>query len=103
MRDKGWKIILCLAGAFGLLMTFLAVYGDEGWRDVSRFYQEIDKLHNKIELLQQENKVLVEEIKNLRDEPWYYVEKIAREELGMVKPGEKVFIIMKRRGLRSVD
>lgn len=96
MKDKGWKILLGLAGIFSLFMTFLAIYGDQGWRGIKRFQQEINKLQKRIELLQQENQSLAEEIQKLRTEP-YYTEKIAREELGMVKPGEKVFIITRKR------
>lgn len=96
MKDKGWKILLGLAGIFSLLMTFLAIYGDQGWQGIKRFQQEIDKLQNRIELLQQENQSLAGEVQKLKDEP-YYLEKIAREELGMVRSGEKVFIITKKK------
>jgi cell division protein FtsB len=76
-------------------MTYLSIFGDQGLRDVRLFHHEINKLKEKLELLQQENQVLVQEVGNLQDEP-YYIEKIAREELGMARPGEKVFIITKK-------
>ncbi|MCM8804116.1 MAG: septum formation initiator family protein [Candidatus Omnitrophica bacterium] len=49
-----------------------------------KFYQ------NEINRLKEENRILAEKIKKIKNDP-YYIEKILREEYGMVKDGE--FII----------
>jgi cell division protein FtsB len=45
---------------------------------------------NEIKRLEKENKIIAEKIENIKKDP-YYVEKILREEYGMIKEGE--FII----------
>lgn len=49
-----------------------------------KFYQ------NEIDRLKEENKILVEKIEKIKNDP-YYIEKILREDYGMIKDGE--FII----------
>ncbi len=45
--------------------------------------------HNKLLALKEENKKLIEENKKLKDDP-VYIEKVARENLGLAKKGEYV-------------
>ena len=46
----------------------------------------------RIKLLSSENAQLREEARRLREDPTA-IEELARRELGLIKPGEKVFII----------
>ena len=45
-----------------------------------------------ISLLREENQWLREDMRRLREER-HTIEKLAREELGLIQPGEKLFII----------
>lgn len=57
---------------------------------INKNLAELNELQSKIKEIQKENERLEEEKKSLfTDEN---MEKIAREKLGMVKPGEKVFV-----------
>ena len=72
-----------------LLFAWLTVYG---WQGVVRLRQ----MHDQLQALEQENVTLRREaerlaqvIDRLRNDP-AYLERIAREERGMVRPGETV-------------
>ncbi len=52
--------------------------------------RNIDQVQQKIHYMQQKNKELTLEIKRLQSDA--YVERIAREKLGLVKPGETVLL-----------
>jgi cell division protein FtsB len=92
LKNNSWRRIFRLAIVFFLLLLFLSFYNEGGWKQVWVFKQEIKKIEQQIASLQQENRVLATEIQKLKNDP-YYLEKIAREKLGLVRPGEKVFVI----------
>jgi cell division protein FtsB len=84
--------------AFGLLM-FLALViavdglvGDKGLLTILRARQEYDDLSATVAHERAENAGLRDEARRLRDDP-ATIEEVARRELGLIKPGEKVFII----------
>ena len=66
--------------------------GDRGLLATLRARQEYDVLAGSIERLRGENARLREETRRLREEP-SAIEEVARRELGLIKPGEKLFII----------
>jgi cell division protein FtsB len=78
------------SGLFLVMMMGLAVWGDRGLLAMWRKHHELDVLAREIETIEQENAVLAREMQRLRKDP-QYIEKIAREELGLVRPGEIVF------------
>jgi cell division protein FtsB len=82
--------LLILSGLFLLGMMGVTIWGEQGLLAVQHKQQEITRLAREVELLEQENARLVHEIQRLRVD-MVYVEKIAREELGLVRPGELVF------------
>mgnify|MGYP001316411657 CR=1 FL=1 len=51
--------------------------------------KELESLQSKIENVKRENEKLKKEKESIYSDEYY--EKVAREKLGMVKPGEKVF------------
>ena len=69
-----------------------AVVGDNGLIALLRANRELVETFTVIEALRAENDSLREEVRMLRDEP-LKVEEIARRELGLIKPGEKIFIV----------
>jgi len=75
----------------GLLVAFagLAAVGERSMDRVSRLRVEAERLQQEIQQLEAENEELARTVDRLRDDP-SVIEQIAREELGMVKPGEKV-------------
>jgi len=56
-----------------------------------RLRLEIESLRREIAAIELRNKQLEDEIENWQSPE--YVERVAREELGLVKPGERVYVI----------
>ena len=59
-------------------------------RKVNQMENRLNDLQQQVEKQIEENEELKEEIKRAKSPE--YVEKVAREELGLVKPGEMLFI-----------
>lgn len=77
------------------MVCFLVVstlVGDSGLLAVFRAEQQRAELANDVERIRLENERLREQVRRLRDDP-AAIEEIARRELGLIKPGERVFII----------
>jgi len=77
----------------GILLLVLVVASIVGNRGVVRLYhmqQARTALEREIEQLTAANAALAEEVRALRNDPGR-VEAIAREDLGLVKPGELVY------------
>jgi len=82
-----------------LLLLFVAsvtvvdgLVGDRGLLAMLRARQEYDALSASITRQRAENARLRETARRLREDP-SAVEEIARRELGLIKPGERVFIL----------
>ena len=57
---------------------------------VQELYQKNERIKGKIEELKMSNKELEKRINTLKNDK-LYIEKVARDELGMIKQGEKVY------------
>lgn len=66
--------------------------GDRGLLAMLRARREYDELSANITRQRADNARLREEVRRLREDP-LAIEEVARRELGLIKPGEKVFII----------
>ena len=69
-----------------------ALVGDRGLLATMRARREYDELAATIARERIENAQLRDEARRLREDP-SAIEEIARRELGLIKPGEKVFIV----------
>src|SRR2546430_695278 len=79
----------------GLLLFALVVhdiFGTHGYLAMRRTQQEIKKVNADRERLNKENVQLEEEVKELKSDP-RKIETIARDELGLAKPGEVIIKI----------
>ena len=85
VRPKRWVIILCV-----LVLWIGFNFARNAYRNY-RLRVEIESLQREIAALELRNKQLEEEIANWQSPE--YVERAAREELGLVKPGETVYIL----------
>ena len=66
--------------------------GDRGLLAMLRARHEYDTLANSISRQRAENARLRDQARRLREDPTA-IEEIARRELGLIKPGERVFIV----------
>jgi cell division protein FtsB len=82
-----------------LLLLFIAsllildgLFGERGLLAMLRARHEYDELTASIARQRTENARLREQVRRLTDDP-SAIEEVARRDLGLIKPGEKVFII----------
>jgi cell division protein FtsL len=81
-----------LLGLFVLALLVHDVFGTHGFLAMRRTRNEIEKVRTEIERLNKENRQLADEVKALKTDP-RYIEKIAREDLGLAKDGEVIIKI----------
>jgi cell division protein FtsB len=74
-------IIIALIAAFNFYQNMVRL---------NQIENEIDKIEAQIARAEAENEELKEKIENSNS--YEYIEEVAREKLGLVKPGEKMFI-----------
>jgi cell division protein FtsB len=85
------RIALAVFGLLTVAMLLLAVFNDKGALEVRAQAKKLDAIEAEISNLDNENKQLTTEIQALRSDP-NAIEKLAREELKLVKPGEIVLV-----------
>jgi cell division protein FtsB len=73
-----------------LLLAIHDVFGSHGWLAMRRTETQIRELRGEIDRLNQENSDLNKQVHALRTNP-NAVERIAREEMGLARPGEMIF------------
>ncbi len=78
-----------VTAAFGLAAAATLVYGGQSLARVWQMKHEVESLEREIVTLRAETKRLMALVDRLRSDP-DYIEQVAREDLGLVKPGEKV-------------
>jgi cell division protein FtsB len=77
------------AAALGLAALALLGYGGQSLARVWQMRQEVEALERELATLRAEAQTLGARIDRLRSDP-DYLEQLAREALGLVRPGEKV-------------
>lgn len=95
------KIFLLSLGFF-LLLVLMAVFHENGILNAYQLEQEQFEIRQENENLRNKNEKLRLEIAGLKSDP-YEIEKIAREKLNLIKPGDQVYHIVKvKKGLSSI-
>ena len=81
---------------FGVILVIALVvgslFGDRGILQLVSQRERAEALARELEEMREENRRLAQEIRALQTDP-RAIEKLAREELGFARPGEKVFVI----------
>ena len=90
LRSTKYKGRLALCVVLLLLFVVAAVYGEHGLMDLLRLQEEQRQLEQVAFRLQQSNEQLRTRIWRLQSDD-RYIEKQARERLGLVKKGEIVY------------
>jgi cell division protein FtsB len=85
------RIALAVFGLLTFAMLLLAVFNDKGLLEVQGQAKKLSAIESDIGKLHTENEQLSTEIQSLRSDP-NIIEKFAREELKLVKPGEIVLV-----------
>lgn len=102
MRDNRKKFRYIRLYLFGLITFVLAIafftaFGENGLLKRHYLLNQYKQIQERNSILREENEKLAQEIEHLKyDEK--YLEIVAREKLGMVKPGEIIFQYPERKG-----
>jgi cell division protein FtsB len=84
---RNTRQILGLA-LFALLLH--DVFGTHGFIAMRRTQKEIEQIREQIGKINDQNKSLTEQVNSLKTDP-KSIERIAREEMGLARPGEMIF------------
>lgn len=91
VRKKKWKpqrvVTVVVVLLFAIYFVYIMI-----WQQVtiSKKNKEINALEEKVQTATQQTEKLEAELENLNDPA--YLEQIAREKLGLVRPNERVFV-----------
>ena len=92
-ESSRYQKILLLGLGFFLLLVLMAVFHENGILNAYRLEQEQLKMKHENESLRAKNDKFRLEINALKSDP-YEIEKIARERLNLIKPGDQVYHIL---------
>ncbi|MGC2829429.1 MAG: septum formation initiator family protein [Candidatus Acidiferrum sp.] len=81
-----------LLGLLVLVMVVHDIFGTHGFLAMRRTESEIKKVKADLDQLSKENAALEQETKDLKSDP-RLIEKIARDDLGLARPGEIIIRI----------
>lgn len=86
LRKNAWQIL-----GLALLALFIHdVFGAHGFIAMRRTQNEIQQVRQQIDKLNGENKSMTDEVNSLKTDP-RAIERIAREEMGLARPGELIY------------
>jgi len=91
-RRRRGKIVRYLIVAVGCVLIIDALVGDRGFLAMLKARQQYRTLETSLVRSREDNAQLREQARQLREDP-LAIEDIARRELGLIRPGEKLFII----------
>jgi len=89
---RGRRIVHWLLMFVASLIVVDGLFGERGLLAMLRARQEYDQLATTLARQRAENARLREDVRRLNDDP-RAIEEVARRELGLIRRGEKVFII----------
>jgi len=92
-RERKARIVLYSSMAFFVFLLVASILGQGGFYGVYQSGKKNKALKSDIVRIGEENRSLRGYVESLRNDP-HAVEKIAREELGLVKPGETVYALV---------
>jgi len=81
-----------LLGLIVIVLIVHDIFGTHGFLAMRRTQSEIKKVQADLDQLNKENLQLEQEVRELKTDP-HKIEKIARDELGLAKPGEVIIKI----------
>lgn len=90
-RNLNWFLVAGLA-----LLLLQDIFGTHGVLAMRRTQQQAAEIRKEIDQLDMENKKLLDRVKALKTDP-ATIERIAREENGLARPGELIFKTQPRR------
>jgi cell division protein FtsB len=91
-RQRGRRTVQYVLLFVGCVLVLDGLVGDKGLLEMLKKRQEYRTLEQSLIDVREENARLREEARRLQEDP-SAIEDVARRELGLIKPGEKLFIV----------
>ena len=91
-RPRGRRLLQYLLVFVSAVLVVDAIVGEKGLIAMMKAREQYRQLEASLARARSENIQLREEARRLREDP-EAIEEIARRELGLIKPGEKLFIV----------
>ena len=91
-RQRGRRLVQYGLVFLGCLLFLDALVGEKGFVENLKARQQFQALERSLGRLKDDNERLRKDVELLRKDP-ETIEGIARRELGLMKPGEKLFIV----------
>ena len=88
------RVVVLLSSVLTVVFLISFFFSDRGLPELQHARQRVDAMQAEIKKLEAENARLRSEIESVKKST-YAVERIAREDLGMSKPGEVVYMLPK--------
>jgi cell division protein FtsB len=92
MGSRGRRVARYVLAFVTAILVIDAIFGEKGLVALLKARREFDAVEASLAHARAENARLREHARRLREDP-SAIEEIARRELGLIKPGEKLFII----------
>ena len=99
-RPRGRRLLQYLLVFVSCVLVVDAIVGEKGLIAMIKAREQYRMLEESLARARSENTHLREEARRLREDP-EAIEEIARRELGLMKPGEKLFIVRDVRPEKS--
>jgi len=90
------RLVVLLSGVVTVVFLISFVFSKGGIAELQESRKRVLRLEQEIQKLQTENVRLASEIESLRKST-FAIERIAREDLGMSKPGETIYMTEKEK------
>jgi cell division protein FtsB len=89
---RGRRIVRYVLGFVTVVLVIDAIVGEKGLLTLVKARRDFDAVEQSLQRARRDNGQLREEARRLREDPTA-IEEVARRELGLIKPGEKLFIV----------
>lgn len=92
LARRGRRLVRYVLGFVTVVLVMDAIAGEKGLLALLKARQGFSAVEHSLQRARLKNEQLREEARRLREDP-SAIEELARRELGLIKPGEKLFII----------
>jgi cell division protein FtsB len=92
MANRGRRVARYVLALVTAILVVDAVFGEKGLVALLKARRDFEGVEASLGAARAQNARLREDARRLREDP-KAIEEIARRELGLIKPGEKLFII----------
>jgi len=94
------RCAILVLGLLSVVMIYREIFGRNGYLTLQQQKKQYSNLRQKIQKLSEDNQQLEQKIKALKSNP-EAIEKQARDQLHMIKPGEFVYVLPGKKQAQS--